>query len=346
MQTAEQVQPASRGQVSPLPIFETAHSFIQTRVLATAVDLDLFTPIKHGASTVGALSANTGYPVRGLRILLNALVVMKYLEKEGDQYAVSPLAATFLAKDSPEFLGEYVPIIYDHPRMRRSWDAFSEVVRTGHLTHLAESADEADFFARLVNPLYASSRPAADVAAQVLCERRPQGLGVLDVAAGSGVWSLAIARRDPRARVTVADFPEVIEKSTKQFANREAVRDRYDYLPGDFRQVDFGELRYDVALLGHICHGIGAAGTRTLFARIHRALKPGGQLLIAELIADDERKTMSVALIFAVLMLANTEQGDTFTLQEYREWLEAAGFRDIHTIEAPAPSPLIVASKA
>ncbi len=28
-------------------------------------------------------------------------------------------------------------------------------------------------------------------------------------------------------------------------------------------------------------------------------------------------------LIFAVLILANTDEGDTFTLPEYREWLEA-----------------------
>ncbi len=36
-------------------------------------------------------------------------------------------------------------------------------------------------------------------------------------------------------------------------------------------------------------------------------------------------------------MLANTEEGDTYTLHEYREWLEAAGFSDFHPIEAPLP---------
>jgi 2-polyprenyl-3-methyl-5-hydroxy-6-metoxy-1,4-benzoquinol methylase len=346
MSTA-QTQPASPGQVSPMPVFETAFSFIQTRVLATAIDLDLFTPIKHGARTVETLSANTGYPVRGVRILLNALVAMRYLEKDGDQYSLTPLAATFLTKDSPQYLGEYVTVIYDHPRMRRSWDSVSEVVRTGRLPHGAESAaDESEFFTQLVNPLYVAGRPAADVAARTLCDGRPQGLRVLDIGAGSGVWSLAIARHDPQAHVTVVDSPEVIEKSTKRFARREAVGDRYEYLPGDFRQLDFGELQYDVALLAHICHGEGARSTKALFARIHRALKPGGQLLIAELIPDDERKTALMPLIFAVLMLANTEEGDTYTLHEYREWLQAAGFHDVHVIEAPAPSPLIVAKKA
>lgn len=355
MSTA-QAQPGTPGPIAPTPVFETAYSFIQTRVLATAIELDLLTPIKHGARTVEALAASTGCSPRGLRILLNALVAMGYLGKDGDQYALSPVAATFLAQDSPQYLGDYVTLIYAHPLMRRNWDSLSEVVQAGRLPNPTRTsaggltgesaADAAEFFTQLVNPLYVASRPAADAAAQVLCDGRAQGLRVLDVGAGSAVWSLAIARRDPHARVTAADLPDVIEKSTKRFAHREAVEDRYDYLPGDFRQVDFGESRYDVAVLGYVCHGEGARGTQALLARVHRALKPGGQLLIAEALPDDERKTALLPLIFAVLMLANTEEGDTFTLPEYREWLEAAGFRDIHTIEAPAPWPLIVSQRA
>jgi hypothetical protein len=42
----------------------------------------------------------------------------------------------------------------------------------------------------------------------------------------------------------------------------------------------------------------------------------------------------------------NTEEGDTFTFGEYRKWLEESGFRDVRTLEAPSPSPLILATKA
>jgi len=346
MSTA-QMQPGGFAEVSPAPIFDTTFSFVQTRVLATAIDLDLFTPIKHGARTIEALSSATGYPLRGLRILLNALVAMRYLEKDEGHYALTPVAARFLTKDSPQYLGDFVTVTYDHPRMRRIWDGVSEVVRTGRRPGGPESVDdEAEFFSQLVNPLYVSSRAAADVAAQALCDSRPQGLRVLDLGAGSGVWSLAVARRDPQAHVTVVDWPQVVEKSTKRFAQRERVDDRYDYLPGDFRQVDFGETQYDVALLGYICHGQGERRIGDLFARIHRALRPGGRLLIAELMPDDQRKTAFMPLMFAVLMLAETDEGDTFTFQEYREWLEAAGFQDIRTIDAPGPSPLILAMKA
>lgn len=332
-------------QVSFLPIFETTFNFAQTRVLATAVRLDLFTLIKQGATTLAELSAKSQCDTRGLRILLNALVAMKYLQKSGEQYEVSPVASTFLSKDSPQYLGEFTSFD-EHPTVRRNWDRLAEIVRTGHPPRAVEGdEDKGEFFAGLVHSLYVANRPAADVAASTLCEGRQNGLRVLDIGAGSGVWGLAIARIDPEARVTVADWPVVIEKATKDFVSLERAAERYEYLAGDFHDVDFGESRFDVALLGHICHSEGAEGTQKLFARIHRALKPDGQLLIAEMIPDEERSAGLMPLIFAVNMLANTEEGDTFTLSEYRQWLQAAGFGEFRTIEAPAPSPLILAKK-
>jgi hypothetical protein len=78
---------------------------------------------------------------------------------------------------------------------------------------------------------------------------------------------------------------------------------------------------------------------------VHRALKAGRQVLIAEVFPDKSRQEAASPVIFAINMLANTEEGDTFTLKEYREWLEQAGFTSFMTLEAPSPSPLIAARK-
>jgi ubiquinone/menaquinone biosynthesis C-methylase UbiE len=155
-----------------------------------------------------------------------------------------------------------------------------------------------------------------------------------------------LARHDAQTRVTVADSPVVIEKVTKRFAAREGVSEQYDYLSGDLRELDFGESAFDVAILGHICHGLGVDDNQTLFRRIHRSLKVGGQLLIAEVIPDDQRRETLFPLLFAVNMLAMTPDGDTFTMSEYRQWLGDAGFQEVTTVEAPSPSPLILARKA
>jgi len=50
-------------------------------------------------------------------------------------------------------------------------------------------------------------------------------------------------------------------------------------------------------------------------------------------------------MIFGVNMLVNTDDGDVFTLKQVTGWLTEAGFKDVRTLEAPAPSPLILATK-
>jgi hypothetical protein len=75
-------------------------------------------------------------------------------------------------------------------------------------------------------------------------------------------------------------------------------------------------------------------------------LKDDGRLLIAEIIPDDERREALFPLLFAVNMLAMTTDGDTYTMSEYRQWLRDAGFKEIMTVEAPSPSPLILARKS
>jgi hypothetical protein len=85
--------------------------------------------------------------------------------------------------------------------------------------------------------------------------------------------------------------------------------------------------------------------SKRLFAKAYKALKKGGKILIAEMIPDDNRESAIFPLIFAINMLVHTEEGDTFTLSEYRQWLIEAGFKNVETIQAKAPSPLIIAAK-
>src|SRR5450756_1509172 len=140
-------------------------------------------------------------------------------------------------------------------------------------------------------------------------------------------------------------LPLLLKRIPKKFADKFKLNRRFTYLPGDLRDVDFGQERYDLVILGHICHSEGAEKTRVLLTRANLALKHGGKLLIADMIPDDERRTAVFPLLFAVNMLVNTTEGNTFTMAEYREWLADAGFCDMHVIEVPGPSPLIVAGK-
>jgi ubiquinone/menaquinone biosynthesis C-methylase UbiE len=167
---------------------------------------------------------------------------------------------------------------------------------------------------------------------------------ILDVAAGSAAWSIPFAQAIPDARVTVVDYPEVTPV-TRQFAGRFGVADRFDYIEGNLREVDFGRGRYDLVILGHIIHSEGEKWGKKLLKKSHRALGENGQLLIGEFIPNDTRTGPVMPLLFGLNMIVHTEQGDVFTMREYRQWLKDAGFRSIKTIDAPGPSPLILATK-
>ena len=109
--------------------------------------------------------------------------------------------------------------------------------------------------------------------------------------------------------------------------------------------MDLGEALFDIVILGHVCHGEGSERTQELIRRAHRALRSGGQILIAELMPDDDRRGPLFPLLFALQMLVLTDEGNAFTLSEYRGWLLEAGFTSVRTLAAPAPSPLILATR-
>jgi ubiquinone/menaquinone biosynthesis C-methylase UbiE len=155
---------------------------------------------------------------------------------------------------------------------------------------------------------------------------------------------LAFAQAIPDAQVTVVDYPEVTPVA-RQFAERFGVQDRYDYVDGNLREIAFGRSRYDLVILGHIIHSEGEQWGRRLIKKSYGALKDGGRLLIAEMIPNDARTGPALSLLFGLNMLVHTEHGDVFTMREYRQWLKDAGFKKVTAIEAPAPSPLILATK-
>ena len=109
--------------------------------------------------------------------------------------------------------------------------------------------------------------------------------------------------------------------------------------------ADFGD-GYDVATLGHILHSEGRHRSRKLLQKTANALNSGGTIAIGEWLVNDERTEPLNGLMFAVNMLVNTESGDTFSFNEIKRWLEDAGFKNARTLEAPGPSPLVLATKS
>src|SRR5262249_42720967 len=225
------------------------------------------------------------------------------------------------------------------------WSQLANVIRSGKPASAINSDEGREFFPELVRSIF----PLTYNAAQGLVRSFPQSklkkiTRVLDVAAGSGAWSLPYAQANPNVLVTAVDYPEVTAV-TREYAQQFGVADQYDYLEGDLRQLDFSQQQYDVVILGHIIHTEGEKWGKTLVEKSYKALKPGGTLVIAEMIPNDSRTGPVFPLLFGLMMTIVTEEGDVFTMAQYKKWLKQAGFRNVKLVQVEAPSPLILATR-
>jgi Dimerisation domain len=113
----------------PDSIFEAAWGFAVTRLLTTAVELDVFTSIARGHHTLDELVRDRACSKRGLAMLLHALTVMKYLEVNAGGYTLSPVSAAFLSRASPGYVGAY--LLHNTHESWLPWAQLTDVVRVG-----------------------------------------------------------------------------------------------------------------------------------------------------------------------------------------------------------------------
>ncbi|MEW6130263.1 MAG: methyltransferase [Acidobacteriota bacterium] len=334
---------ANQPTVTPEKIMQDLWAARNTMALVSGVDLDVFTHIAQGKNTLNDLAKATKASKRGLSHLLDALVGTGYLNKKGDKYGLEPVSAAFLIKGQNPYMGAFAQetkLNYD------AWGQLTEVVKTGRpIVAVDQEQAGRDFFPRLVAAIFPMSFGGASAVAASLPEKkRKQIKEILDVAAGSAAWSLAFAQAIPDARVTVLDYPEVTPIA-RQFVDSFGLNDRYTYIDGNLREINFGRNKYDLILLGHIIHSEGEKWGKKLIKKCAAALKEGGILLIAEMVPNDTRTGPAMPLVFGLNMLIHTKEGSVFTMKEYKVWLKEAGFKRIWTVDAPAPSPIILASK-
>ncbi|HLG14970.1 MAG TPA: methyltransferase [Blastocatellia bacterium] len=336
-------QPGAQEQVTPERIIQDLWAARSAQALVAGTDLDVFTHIASGKRSASEIARAARASLHGTRSLLDALAGLGYLTKDGNGYGLAPVSRRFLVRNSDAYMGAFVG---ETKLVWSNWANLTEVVKSGRPVATVDTeAGGRDFFPKLVAAIFPISFGAARAAVAALPAKARKSIrSILDVAAGSAAWSLAFAQAIPDARVTVVDYREVTPIA-RQFAARFGLSDRYDYIEGNLRETDFGRNRYDLVILGHIIHSEGEKWGRKLIKKSARALKPGGMLLIAEMVPNDNRSGPALPLVFGLNMLLHTTDGDVFTMREYRQWLKEAGFRKVATIDAPAPSPLILATK-
>jgi SAM-dependent methyltransferase len=170
---------------------------------------------------------------------------------------------------------------------------------------------------------------------------------ILDVGAGSGIWSLAMAQRHAETRVTALDFPNVLQAFRIQ-AEHMGLSDRIGMLPGNFHSVTIPEDRFDRIVLANVLHLEPPEQAAALIRRLTTALLPGGDLVIVDMLGDGTPTGERARTIYSLHLALRTRQGKVHPLPNLQAWVKQAGLvpEDVIELGTPRGMGALVAHKS
>ncbi len=322
------------NELSPEAIFETLVAYQKAAALHAAIQLDLFTAIAEGATTVPALAKRCESSERGIRTLCDYLVVERFLAKREEEYALADHAAVFLDRRSPAYLGSISTFLHS-PHIRHAFEDVAGAVRKGG-TVLDEqgmlAAENPGWveFARSMAPLAAAQ---AESVAKLLASLGLAPGRILDIATGHGRYGISLASRWPEAEVVFQDWPNVLAVAEKN-AREAGLAGRYHTLAGDAFEVELGG-PYDTILVTNFLHHFDPPACVRFLTRVRAALNEKGRVVTVESVVNADRVSPPSAAKFSLVMLASTPQGDAYTQAELEQMFAEAGFgrTDLHELE-------------
>lgn len=316
-------------------ILKLGHQFMAGRVLITGAEMDLFSLLAERPMTLDEIIVEKKADHRGMAILLDALTSLGFLTKEDNTYQTEASAAPFLKKGAP---ASVLPMVLHLSTLWQTWSRLTNVVRGEPAAKLKEQGALAEGHIRAF--IGAMHTMAARTAPEVVAAVDSGGARrLLDVGGGSGSYTIAFLDAVPDMTVTLFDLPEVVKMAGERLGAA-GMMDRVTLVPGDFYQDELPS-GHDLAFLSAIIHQNSPAQNEALFRSIHRALNPGGRIVVRDHVMSPDRTDPLEGALFAVNMLVGTPEGGTYTYSEIEKWLSAAGFERIRLIRRKGMHSLV-----
>lgn len=117
----------------------------------------------------------------------------------------------------------------------------------------------------------------------------PEGGTCLDVGCGSGALTIAVAKRNPQAKVVGVDlwgaeYASFSRRLCESNARAEGV-DNASFRPGDAQQLPFEDESFDAVTSNYVYHNIAGSNKQALLRETFRVLRKGGTFAIHDLMS-------------------------------------------------------------
>jgi SAM-dependent methyltransferase len=330
---------------SPELFFNTLRAYQNTAALKAALDLKLFTAIGSRPATAAELASACSAAERGVRILSDYLSILGFLTKTGDRYSLTPDSAAFLDEKSPAYAGEAASFLLS-PSIKGAFDKLAAAAKKGGTAMPDEGtmAPEHPVWVEFARGMAPRMTPIAEALAELLPLDPNRPTRILDIAAGHGVYGIALAKKNPKAHLIALDWAPVLDVARAN-ATRAGLTDRFSTIAGSAFEAELGT-DYDVVLIPNFLHHFDPPTCVAFLKKAHGALRPGGKVAVVEFVPNPDRVTPPDAAGFSLVMLATTAAGDAYTFAELEAMLDQAGFGGArqHPLP-PSPATAVIAAK-
>ena len=335
----------------PDAILQTAFGFWNSKVLLTAVEFGLFTTLGQRRLTGAELGKQLGLHPRGIADFFDALVAMKFLEREGDgagaKYFNTPAGALYLDRQSPRYIGGILEML--NARLFRFWNDLPEALRTGQPQNETKHGEKSIFEELYADPaklelfldgMTGLSRINFEALAEKFDFSRYRTL--CDVGGATGLLCIEVAKKHPRIECISFDLPPV-EPVAKKHISAAGLSDRIRIASGDFFQDPLPKA--DLITMGMILHDWNLEKKMQLIRAVYDALAPGGAFIAVEALIDDARRENVFGLLMSLNMLIEFGEAFDYSGADFQKWCRQIGFTRFEVIPLAGPSSAAIAYK-
>ena len=302
--------------------------------VATVADqVGTFRALSDAALTTDALAAQIGVDARALSIHLAALCSLGLVEKREGKWRATAVTRTWLHPEGEGYWGGFFSGFRE--RIPPYHAQLLETLKTGQRPENTQAGapewEKGEMSAEAATRIAAfmhshSVAPAKGAAMQSVFGE----IGTLmDIGCGSGVYGIEIARANPGLEVTLMDLA-AMANAAQSYIDRGGMGERVKTAPVNMFTEDW-PTGMDAHFFSNVFHDWSEETNRLIARKSFAALPSGGRIFLNEILMDDDGTGPWPAAAFSLLMLVGT-LGKQYSLPEFRDILESAGFTDVEAL--------------